>query len=421
VIAAEEPTHFTRRDDCRICRTPGLRPFLRLGPMPLAGAFLRPEDAGTELSFPLTLAFCAGCGEVQTLETVRREILFRDYRFLASTTATLRNHFAALADTLRQRFLSPGDLVVDIGANDGVLLRPLGRLPVRAVGFEPAANIARIARAAGCQVLEEFLSPAGAERLVAAHGPARVVTACNVFAHIDDMHEAMGAIRGLLRPDGLFVCEVHYLPDLLETFQVDMMYHEHLMHHALRPLGVLFAQYGMKVFDVERIPIHCGSIRVYSQREGSPRPEPESPAVEELLGLETRLGLDSPSTFDGFAVQVHARRDRLRQLVLELVDAGRRVVGYGASGRATMHLNLCGLGPGAIPYVVDASPERQGRIVPGTRNPIVAPEVFRSDRADVALLFAYNYRAEVAAAERAFVERGGRFLLPLPEPVLEDA
>ncbi len=419
MITAEEPTHFTRRENCRICRQASLHPFLQLGPMPLAGAFLRPQDAGTELAFPLTLAVCTGCREVQTIETVRRELLFKDYRFLASTTATLRNHFAALAGTLNERFLSPGELVVDIGANDGVLLKPLERLSVRAVGLEPAANIARVARAAGCHVIEEFLSPAAAGRLVEEYGPARVVTACNVFAHIDDMHEAVNAISVLLRPDGLFVCEVHYLPDLVETYQVDMMYHEHLMHHSLRPLAHLFATYGLEIFDVARIPIHCGSIRVYVQRKGSPRPEPRSPAVSQLLDLEIRLGLDLPSTFDAFAGQVLARRDRLRQLVLDLVERGRRVVGYGASGRATMHLNLCGLGPGAIPYVVDASPERQGRVVPGTRNPIVAPELFRADTADVALLFAYNYRSEVAAAEQEFLARGGRFLLPLPEPVLE--
>lgn len=421
MIAAQETTHFTRRDDCRICLRASLRPFLQLGPMPLAGAFPRPEDAGTELAFPLTLAVCTECREVQTVETVRRELLFKDYRFLASTTATLRDHFAGLARTLHERFLSPGDLVVDIGANDGVLLRPLDRLPVRAVGFEPAANIARVARAAGCRVVEEFLSPAAAARLVAEHGSARVVTACNVFAHIDDMHEATSAISTLLQPDGLFVCEVHYLPDLIDTYQVDMMYHEHLMHHSLRPLAHLFAQYGMEIFDVARIPIHFGSIRVYAQRKGSPRPEPASPSVRELLDLEIRLGLDAPATFDAFAGEVLSRRDRLRQLVLDLVGRGRRVVGYGASGRATMHLNLCGLGPEKIPYVVDASSERQGRVVPGTRNPIVAPEVFRADSADVALLFAYNYKAEVAAAEKPFLERGGRFLLPLPEPVLEPA
>jgi len=421
VIAAQETTHYTRRDDCRICRRASLHPFLQLGPMPLAGGFLRPEEAGTELSFPLTLAVCGECREVQTLETVSRELLYKDYRFLASTTATLRNHFAGLAGTLHERFLSPGDLVVDIGANDGVLLRPLDRLAVRAVGFEPAANIARVARAAGCRVVEEFLGPAAAGRLVEEHGPARVVTACNVFAHIDDMHEAMSAIRALLRPDGLFVCEVHYLPDLLETFQVDMMYDEHLMHHSLRPLAHLFAQYGIGIFDVARIPIHFGSIRVYAQREGSPRPEPVSPAVRELLDLEVGLGLDSPATFDEFARQVFARRDRLRELVLGLVERGRRVVGYGASGRATMHLNLCRLGPETIPYVVDESPERIGRVVPGTGNPIVSPDVFRADAPDVALLFAYNYRAEVAAKERDFLERGGRFLLPLPEPVLAPA
>lgn len=419
MITAQEKTHFTRRDDCRICRRSRLHPFLELGPMPLAGGFLRPEEAGTELAFPLTLAVCTECREVQTLETVRRELLFRDYRFLASTTATLRGHFAGLAETLHARFLGPGDLAVDIGANDGVLLRPLGRLGVRAIGFEPASNIARVAREAGCLVVEEFLGPATARRLVAEHGPARVVTACNVFAHIDDMHEAMEAIRLLLGSDGLFVCEVHYLPDLVETFQVDMMYHEHLMHHSLRPLVHLFEQFGMEVFDVARIPIHFGSIRVSAQRKGSPRPEPVSPAVTELLELEVRLGLDSTATFDAFAAQVLARRDRLRRLVLDLVDRGRRVVGYGASGRATMHLNLCGLGPASIPYVVDASPERQGRLVPGTLNPIVAPAAFRSDSAHVALLFAYNYRAEVAAAEAAFLGRGGRFLLPLPEPVLE--
>ena len=254
--------------------------------------------------------------------------------------------------------------------------------------------------------------------MVAAHGLARLVCANNVFAHIDDMHEAMAAITAMLSPVGLFVFEVHYLVDLLSTYQVDMMYHEHLMHHSLRPLERLLGQYEMEVFDVERIPIHCGSIRVYAQRRGSPRPQPVSPAVAEMRRLEARQGLCRRQTLELFAREVVDRRDRLVRLVRELVAAGRRVVGYGASGRATMHLNLCRFDPTVIPYVVDASPERQGRLVPVTHNPVVSPAAFRADRAEVALLFAYNYLAEVTRAEHDFVDRGGRFLVPLPEPTL---
>jgi SAM-dependent methyltransferase len=410
---------FTVRHDCRICRQKTLVPFLDLGPMPLAGGFLRAGEIGYEHLIPLTIAVCTDCGEVQTLETIRRDLLFRDYRFLASTTATLRNHFAAFARTLSERFLAKGEMVAEIGANDGVLLVPLGQLGVRAVGFEPAANIAAVARSRGCEIIEDFVSPESARRLVATHGPARVVTASNVFAHIDDMHDAMAAISELLAPDGLFVFEVHYLPRLLETYQVDMMYHEHLMHHSLRPLARLLEPYGLEIFDVEEIPIHCGSIRVYSQRRSSPHREPVSPSVERLRQLEMRMRLDLPETFEAFGKEVVASRDRLIQIVTDLISSGKRVVGYGASGRATMHLNMCRFVSDTIPYVVDESVERQGRFVPGTGNPIVSPEVFRADAADVALLFAYNYLDEVTRKEQAFLHRGGRFLLPLPEPTIQ--
>jgi len=408
---------FKRRATCQICDGEGLRPFLDFGDVPLAGGFLKKEDLHRDALYPQTVCFCETCKDVQVREIVPPEVLFRDYRYVSSTTQTLREHFERYAKEMKERFLTQDSFVVEFGSNDGVLLKPFNSLGVQAVGVEPAVNISQLARDKGCDVINDFFNTTVAAAIADTRGRADLICANNIFAHIDDMHEPMRAIKHLLQPDGVFVCEVHYLLDLVKSFQYDMFYHEHIMHHSIRSLSYLLNRYDMEVFDVKRVATHSGSIRVYSQNRGGGR-HAVSGDVAELLGLEEQEGLYEFDTFVEFSRGVHQRRDQLTALVRNLRAQGKRVVGYGASGRATVHMNFCGFGTADLEYVVDASHEREGRYIPGVHVPIVNPRVLETDRPDFALVFAYNYLDEIVRKEAGFVDRGGKFIVPLPDPMI---
>ena len=401
---------------CRLCEKGSLSTFLDFGSLPLAGGFLRPDNLGEAHSYPLSVAFCSRCSGVQLRESVPPEVLFRDYRYLASSTKTLSQHFQGYAALMRERFLAPGSLVVEIGSNDGVLQVPLMNLGVRALGVEPAKNIVEVARRRGCEVINEFFSSDVARQIREKFGSADLVCANNVFAHIPNISEVLRGVIELLSPSGVFVIEVGYLLDLIEKVQYDFIYHEHLFYYSLAALEHLFDHWDLEVFDVGRVPIHSGSIRVFAQRRGAFRPCASS--VMELRKLEQDQGMGLLATMNSFAKKVDSRKEELHQLVSSLTQQGKRVVGYGASGRATMHLNLSGLTRDLIPYVVDQSPERLGRLVPGTRTPIEAPARFRTDKPDYALVFAYNYLEEIFHKEEDFLRGGGRFIVPLPYPAI---
>ncbi len=407
-------TDWYRRDNCRLCHSTDLHAFLSLGELPLAGGFLLPGEVTSEQRYPLTVCFCRDCREVQLLETVSAQVLFRDYRYLASTTSTLSSHFRDYAREVETRFVKPGGLVVEIGCNDGVLLKPLADGGVRAVGVEPADNIAAVARARGCVVYSDFFNRTTAARILSDHGRADVVCANNVFAHIDDLHEVMAGIDLLLSPHGVFVFEVQSLLDLLDGCQYDMIYHEHLMYHSLHALKKFFAGFAMNVFDVARVPIHCGSMRVCVQRDGAGLHPMEKRALD-FMDLEEKRGLGLEKTFDAFAATVQEKRVALQHLVESLIGRGKTVAGYGASGRASVHVNLSDLTPEKLPFVVDSSPERTGRLMPGTHNPIVDVDFFRTHPPDYTLVFAYNYLPEIKRKETAYSQAGGRWIVPLPD------
>lgn len=402
------------RDDCRICKSKDLVKFLSFGKMPLAGGFIKKDEIKNEKTYPLDVFFCRNCKEVHLLDVVSADTLFKDYRYLSSVTKTLSEHFQDYAKTMKERFnLNEKSLVVEFGSNDGVLQKPFKDLGILAVGVEPATNIAKIAKERGLEVINDYFDTKTAERILKAYGKADLICANNTFAHIDDMHEIMKAIKILLKENGIFVFEVHYLVDLLDKYQYDMIYHEHLMYHSVTALSYLLKLFGMVIFDAKRIPIHSGSIRVYAKNIGNGR-EPVRGIINELLELEKKMGLDREETFFKFASEVVVKRDKIIEIVKNLKLKGKRIVGYGASGRATIHLNFCNLSPKEIAYVVDMSPERNGRLIPGVHILIADPEILKEDNPDYAILFAYNYEKEVLDKEKDFINRGGKFIIPLP-------
>lgn len=406
---------YVKNGTCLICNSSDLIPFLDFGDIPLAGGFLLETDLSLDRLYPMTMSFCRSCFEVQIQEIISPSTLFTDYRYTSSTTNTLREHFKVYAKEMYDRFLTPHSFVVEFGSNDGVLLVPLRELNINVLGVEPASNIANIARSRGCNVINNFFNVAVAIKIKNDYGFADLILANNIFAHISDMHEPMRAIKTLIKPDGVFVFEVHYLLDLLNTYQYDMFYHEHLLHHSLGALINFLKMHDMEIFDVKRVPTHCGSIRVYSQLKGSGN-HPIAESINKLLAVEAQAGLYDESTFIKFGLEVLDKRDELIALVKKLKSEGKRIAAYGASGRATIQLNFCNFNSSEIEFVIDASPERIGRYIPGVHIPIVNADILAIDPPDYLIIFAYNYLDEILKKESVYISGGGKFIIPLPDP-----
>jgi novobiocin biosynthesis protein NovU/D-mycarose 3-C-methyltransferase len=397
----------TTRTTCLTCGSDRLRLLVDYGDMPLAGGFLARDELASQAAFPLRLARCADCTLMQILDIVPPAEIFTQYSYVSSTTRTLTEHFARMGHDLVAQEQAAGRLVVEFGCNDGILLRPLREAGARVVGVDPSDVALRASREDNWPLVHAYFDETAAARVRAEHGPARIVTGSNVFAHVDDLHAIVRGVTTLLEPDGVFVFEVQYQGDLLALVQYDTVYHEHVCYHSLTSLARLLGAHGLRIVDVTRIPIHAGSIRVTAARLDAARPP--APIVGEMIAEEASWRPDV------FASQVETRRQTLRALVRDLRRAGRRVAGYGAAGRSTILLNFCGLGPDVVEYVVDMSPLRYGKFVPGVSIPIVPPEIFQESPPDYAIMTAWNYEPEIVRKEQAFLSRGGRFIVPLPE------
>jgi novobiocin biosynthesis protein NovU/D-mycarose 3-C-methyltransferase len=400
-------TRTTTRTTCRTCESDRLTLLVDYGDMPLAGGFLTGDELAYQAAFPLRLARCADCTLMQILDIVPPAEIFTQYSYVSSTTRTLIDHFARMGREIVAQEQAAGKLVVEFGCNDGILIGPLREAGARVVGVDPSDVAAQASREGGWPLVQSYFDDTAAARVKAEHGPARIVTGNNVFAHVDDLHAIVRGVTTLLEDEGVFIFEVQYQGDLLGLVQYDTVYHEHVCYHSLTALARLLAAHGLRIVDVEPIPIHAGSVRVTAARVGTGR-QP-APLVSTMVEAETHWRVDR------FAEQVETRRQSLRVLVADLRRAGRRVVAYGAAGRSTILLNFCGLGPDLVEYVVDMSPLRYGKFVPGVSVPIVPPEVFHERPPDYAIMTAWNYEPEIVLKEQRYLAAGGRFIVPLPE------
>lgn len=400
-------TRTMTRTTCRVCGSGRQTPLVDYGQMPLAGGFLSQDELAYQAAFPLRLARCAECTEMQILDIVPPAEIFTQYSYVSSTTRTLVEHFARMGQEIIAAEEAVGRLVVEFGCNDGVLVRPMLAAGARVVGVDPSDVAFRASRDGGWPLVQTYFDDAAAAQVKAEHGPARIVTGNNVFAHVDDLHAIVRGVTTLLADDGVFIFEVQYQGDLLALVQYDTVYHEHVCYHSLTALARLLGAHGLRIVDVMRIPIHAGSVRVTAARAATLRRA--MPVVAEMLEAEKGWRVER------FAEQVESRRVTLRNLVRDLRRAGRRVVGYGAAGRSTILLNFCELGADLVEYVVDMSPLRFGKYVPGVSIPIVPPEVFHAQPPDYAIMTAWNYEEEIVRKEQAYLSRGGRFIVPLPE------
>lgn len=407
---------FRRRSTCRGCQSERLVSFLDYGEVPLAGNFVRPEDADGVLYYPLDLSFCTDCTLVQVQNVVDAKTIFHDYRYLSSITRTLMSHFEMYADELCARNLvGTGKSVVEIGCNDGVLLGPLRARGASALGVDAAANVAEIARNKGNEVVTGFFGLDLAETIIAERGQADLITASNVFAHVDNLDDIMRGVKRLLAPEGTFCIEVHYGVDLVETLQFDTVYHEHLCYYSLRALDTLVGRFGMRIYDAQRLPMHGGAIRVFAAHNEGTHHAFASAALLGLLELEASMELDKVETYRRFAAASLGLREAIRTEVLRRSALSERICAFGAAGRGTTLLNFCGLDRTVLDFVIDESPSRIGRIVPGVAVPIVALEELERTPTQACLVTAWNYRDEILAKTARYRELGGEMIFPLPK------
>lgn len=402
--------------NCRMCGSVSLRQFLNLGFTPPADSFLRPDQLREpETHYPLEVCQCSACGLTQLNYVVSPEILYRhDYPYESSITKAGRRHWKEFADTVSTTMgLSERDLVIDIGSNVGVLLECFRDNGARILGIDPASNIVRIAERRGIETWDEFFAPHVVERVLKQKGKASVITATNVFAHVDDLHGFMIAVDRLLTDKGIFVFEAPHFGRLLQALEYDTIYHEHLCYLSLKPLIRFFRQFQLEVFDVQERDIHGGSFRVYISREGN---YPVSAAVPRMLEWEESSRLYDPGALAGFAARVEANRTQLLRLLHELKGQGKRIAGVSAPAKGMTLLNYCRIGPELLEFVTEKSALKVGRFTPGMHIPVVADEELVRQRIDYALLLAWNFAEEIMGNLTEFSQRGGRFIIPVPAP-----
>ena len=398
---------------CRACGAPTLEPVLSLGKTPLANALLTEADLDKpEPSFPLELVFCSTCTLVQITEEVPPETMFGEYLYFSSFSDTMLKHAEAIATRLtRDQKLDAKSLVVEVASNDGYLLQYYARQGVPVLGVEPARNIAKVAEAQGIRTLCRFFGSEIAQELRDKGELADVIHANNVLAHVPDLNGVVSGFATLLKEKGIAVIEAPYVRDLVEHCEFDTIYHEHLCYFSLTALDRLMARHGLVVHDVERLPIHGGSLRIFVSKTGA---YARTERVTALLEQETASDIDKLSFYAGFASRVNGLKKELVATLADLKSKGARIAAYGAAAKGATLVNFFGIGHDTIDFVVDRSTYKQGRYMPGARIPILPPTALVEKRPDYCLLLAWNFADEILAQQKEYREAGGKFIVPIP-------
>ena len=393
--------------------------YLDMGATPFANSYLKDEDLATpEPVAELALQICVRCGLSQLTRVVDRDLMFRNYLYVSSTTQTFRDHCATLAATaIRTAAATPGDLALDIASNDGLLLSCFRSLGMRVIGVDPARNLATEASARGIPTVPEYWSPAIAAEIVERYGRPKTITATNVLAHVDDVHEFVRSIEIALAPEGIVVIEVPYVIDFIERNEFDTAYHEHLSYFGLHPLRELFGAHELTVFDVDHFPeIHGGTIRVFASRAGTRQP---SSRVTSTLERERGFGITKREVYAAFGGRVRDNMAELARVLRTLRSAGKRIWAYGASAKGNTLMNCSGMKAEAVPAVVDDNPKKWGLYTPGARMRIVGPGELAAADVDHLLLLAWNFESEIVKRSRAAGFRGS-YVRPVPAVAVFD-
>jgi SAM-dependent methyltransferase len=406
-------THY-RRETCRLCGGRNLDVALHYEPTPPADAYvpINQRDLVQQV-FPLDLYLCRDCGFSQLCDVIRADSIYVDYIYETKSSLGLVDHFRRYANSVLDRIKPPpGALVVDLGSNDGTLLRPFKERGMTVLGIDPAREIARDATASGVETLPEFFTADLSSKIRNERGAAAIVTANNIYANVDELGDFTDNIRTLLSADGVFIFESFYLGDLIDNMVFDFIYHEHLSSFSVAPLVTFFKRHGMELIDVERVPTKGGSLRYTVQLAGGPRKVTK--AVMDLLADEERRGLNRIETFKAFSARIEAAKAQLRSLLAKLKSEGKTTAGYGASATTTTLIYHFGLGD-YLDYLVDEYSRKQNTLTPGMHLPVLGPQALIDRQTDYVVILAWRYVQPILDKNRAYRDRGGKFIVPLPK------
>jgi hypothetical protein len=401
---------------CRFCGAPLSHVFVDLGAQPLANSYLEPEDLQKPEPFlPLCAYVCGKCFLVQLPEEERPEAIFSDYAYFSSYSESWLRHAEAYAAAMVERFgLGAGHLVVEVASNDGYLLRWFDERGIPVQGIEPAANVAAAAEAAGIPTYVKFFGEATARELVGVGIRADLLVGNNVLAHVPDLNDFVAGLKLLLAPTGVLTMEFPHLLRLMAEDQFDTIYHEHYSYFSLSTVRRVLAAHGLRLFDVEELPTHGGSLRVFAcHEEENARRIGER--VIELLGREALEGFSRLETYRSFDERVRRVKRGLLRFLIQAKEEGRSIAGYGAPAKGNTLLNYCGVRTDFLDFTVDRSPHKQGRFLPGTRIPIHGPDRLREARPDYVLILPWNLKEEIMEQMADVRSWGGRFVVAIPE------
>jgi hypothetical protein len=402
---------------CRFCDAPLEHVFADLGKSPVANDLLTPAQlSGMEPFYPLKAYVCSECLLVQLEDFQPAESLFDDdYLYLSSYSSSWLAHSKRYTEQMIERFGFDGaSQVVELASNDGYLLQYFAEAGVPVLGIEPAANVAEIARAKGIDTIAKFFGVDTARGVVDGGRRADLLLGNNVLAHVPFINDFVGGMKVLLADDGVITMEFPHLLTQIELMQWDTIYHEHFSYLSFLAVQRIFAAHGLRLFDVEELPTHGGSLRIYGCHDGDAS-KPDGPAVAAMLAREEAAGLRDLQTYIDFGPRVQADKRQIMSFMVEQKNAGRTIVGYGAPAKGNTLLNYCGLGTDFLDYTVDRNPEKQGRFLPGTQIPVLDPDQIRATRPDVVLILPWNLREEVMEQMSFIREWGGAFAARAPE------
>ncbi len=401
---------------CRFCRTPLEHTFVDLGVSPLSNSYLEPEDLNAmEPFYPLHVYVCAECFLVQLEEMSTPQNIFSDYAYFSSFSESWLAHAKGFAEMAVKRFnLDESSRVVEIGSNDGYLLRFFMEKKIPVLGVEPASNVAEKAREQGIETITRFFDLKLARELAEKGLQADLVAGNNVLAHIPDINDLMQALKLLLKPGGVVSMEFPHLKSLIEENQFDTIYHEHYSYFSLTAALRIFSSHGLKLYDAELLKTHGGSLRIYACREEDKGFE-QTESIKELLAGEEKKGLKDLTTYRNFEQKVQETKRNILKFMIQAKEEGKTICGYGAPAKGNTLLNYCGIGPEFIDFTVDLSPHKQGRYLPGSRIPVYGPEQIFKARPDYLVILPWNLKEEITSQMAGIREWGGKFVTLIPE------
>jgi len=400
--------------NCRHCRKPLEQVFLDLGFAPPSNAYRKAESLGPELSYPLKLYVCDRCWLVQTEDYVQAQELFSsDYAYFSSVSRSWCDHAARYVDMITERLcLGPGSLVLEIGSNDGYLLKNFVSRRIPCLGIEPTLSTADMAEKIGVPVLRRFFGKDLAGELAEEGKQADLIIGNNVYAHVPDINDFTSGLKRVLKPGGTVTLEFPHLMRLIEHVQFDTVYHEHYSYLSLDTVSRIFEAAGLRLFDAEELPTHGGSLRVYGCHEDDPRPCEGT--VSRLRAEEEGRGLQRLATYQAFQAKADETKYTLLSFLIEQKRQGKKIAAYGAAAKGNTLLNYAGIKPDLLPYVCDAADSKQGKFLPGSHIPILPPEVLRQRRPDIILILPWNIAPEIVRQHAYVRDWGGQFMVGIP-------